>query len=76
MISALETDTDKIGCGVAMLEAGDTFALHSYEHPEIYFGLEGEGDVMIDKLLIALRSALPFSFEAMRCMAFHVPKVR
>ena len=48
LISAPETDTDKLVCGVAMLEAGDTFALHSHEHPEIYFGLEGEGDVMID----------------------------
>lgn len=48
LISVPETDTDKSVCGVAMLEAGDTFALHSHEHPEIYFGLEGEGDVMID----------------------------
>jgi mannose-6-phosphate isomerase-like protein (cupin superfamily) len=30
------------------LPAGDTFALHAHDHAEVYFGLEGEGDVMID----------------------------
>ena len=25
-----------------------TFALHAHDHAEVYFGLEGEGDVMID----------------------------
>ena len=48
LISAPDTHTDSIVCGVAMMETGDTFALHSHEHPEVYFGLEGEGDVMID----------------------------
>lgn len=48
LISAPNTDTDSIVCGVAMMAAGETFALHSHEHPEVYFGLEGEGDVMID----------------------------
>jgi quercetin dioxygenase-like cupin family protein len=31
-----------------MMATGETFALHSHAHPEVYFGLEGEGDVMID----------------------------
>ncbi len=47
-MSAPRTDTDSIVCGVAMMEAGDTFALHRHEHPEVYFGLEGEGDVLVD----------------------------
>lgn len=48
LISAPDTDTDSIVCGVAMMAAGETFALHSHAHPEVYFGLEGEGDVVID----------------------------
>jgi quercetin dioxygenase-like cupin family protein len=48
LISAPHTPTDSLVCGVAMMAAGDTFALHSHENPEIYFGLEGEGLVLID----------------------------
>lgn len=48
LISAPDTDTDSIVCGVALMAAGETFALHSHAHPEVYFGLEGEGDVVID----------------------------
>ena len=48
LISAPETATDSLVCGVAMMAAGETFALHAHEHPEVYFGLEGEGQVTID----------------------------
>lgn len=48
LVSAPGTPTDSLVCGVAMMEAGDTFALHSHDHAEVYFGLEGEGDVTID----------------------------
>ncbi|MDP3196549.1 cupin domain-containing protein [Tabrizicola sp.] len=48
LISAPETATTDIVCGVAMLAAGETFALHSHSEPEVYFGLEGTGEVMID----------------------------
>lgn len=48
LMSAPDTDTDSIVCGVATMAAGDTFALHSHAHPEVYFGLDGEGDVLID----------------------------
>lgn len=48
LVSAPQTDSDGIVCGVAMLEAGDTFPLHSHAQPEVYFGLEGTGDVLID----------------------------
>lgn len=48
LISAPATPTDSLVCGVAMMAAGETFALHSHEHPEVYFGLEGEGEVTID----------------------------
>ena len=30
------------------MAAGETFALHSHPQPEVYFGLEGKGDVLID----------------------------
>ena len=48
LVSAPETDSDAIVCGVAMLEEGDTFPLHSHPQAEVYFGMEGEGEVMID----------------------------
>lgn len=48
LISAPDTPTDSLVCGVAMMEAGDTFALHSHTHAEVYYGLEGEGEVTID----------------------------
>jgi quercetin dioxygenase-like cupin family protein len=48
LISAPDTPTDSLVCGVAMMAPGETFALHSHAHPEVYFGLEGEGEVMID----------------------------
>lgn len=48
LISAPETPTDSLVCGVAMMAAGETFALHSHPQAEVYFGLEGEGEVTID----------------------------
>ena len=48
LVSAPETDTSHIVCGVAMMAEGDTFPLHSHAEPEVYFGLEGTGEVMID----------------------------
>ncbi len=48
LFSAPHTDTDAITCGVAIMAAGDTFALHSHPQAEVYFGLEGEGEVLID----------------------------
>lgn len=48
LISAPETPTDSLVCGIAMMSAGDTFALHSHSHAEVYYGLEGEGQVTIN----------------------------
>lgn len=48
LISAPVTPTDSLVCGVALMAPGETFALHSHPQPEVYFGLEGEGEVMID----------------------------
>ena len=48
LISAPRTDSDALVCGVAMLAAGETFPLHHHPHPEVYFGLRGTGEVMID----------------------------
>jgi len=48
LISAPNTPTDSLVCGIAMMATGETFALHSHAQPEVYFGLEGEGEVMID----------------------------
>jgi quercetin dioxygenase-like cupin family protein len=48
LISAPGTPTDGLVCGIAMMSAGDTFVLHSHAHAEVYYGLEGEGEVMIN----------------------------
>lgn len=48
LISGDVTATNALVCGIAIMAAGDTFALHSHAEPELYFGLEGEVDVMID----------------------------
>jgi len=48
LMSAGLTETDSLVCGIALMDAGQTFALHSHPEPEIYFGLEGAVDVMID----------------------------
>jgi quercetin dioxygenase-like cupin family protein len=48
LVSAPRTDSNELVCGVAMMAKGDTFVLHSHPQAEVYFGLEGEGDVMID----------------------------
>ena len=48
LVSAPMTHSDGIVCGVAMLEEGETFPLHTHPQPEVYFGLEGAGEVLID----------------------------
>jgi quercetin dioxygenase-like cupin family protein len=48
LVSAPDTPTDSLVCGVAMMAAGDTFALHCHAHAEVYYGLEGEGEVTVD----------------------------
>ena len=48
LISGDVTATDTLVCGIALMAKGDIFALHSHPQPELYFGLEGEVDVMIN----------------------------
>jgi quercetin dioxygenase-like cupin family protein len=48
LFSAPATPTDSLTCGIAMMAPGETFALHSHPQAEVYFGLEGEGAVLID----------------------------
>ena len=48
LISGDATATDALVCGIAIMGAGDDFALHSHPQPEVYFGLEGAVTVQID----------------------------
>lgn len=48
LFSGDSTPTDSLVCGIATLRAGDRFALHSHPQAEVYFGLDGTGEVMID----------------------------
>lgn len=42
------TSTSGMVCGLAHLAVGEDFAAHHYANAEIYFGIEGAGQVMID----------------------------
>ena len=55
LISGDVTNTDTLVCGIAMMDKGDTFALHSHPQPELYFGLEGEVDVLINGTVLRLK---------------------
>lgn len=48
LISGDVTPTTGLVCGIAEMRAGESFALHRHAEPEVYFGLDGEGEVMID----------------------------
>lgn len=48
LISGDVTASDTLVCGIAIMGAGDTFALHSHAEPELYFGIEGEVTVQVD----------------------------
>ncbi len=48
LLSADVTPTNSLVCGIAIMDAGQTFALHFHAEPEIYFGIEGEVDVQIN----------------------------
>lgn len=48
LFSAPDTVSDEITCGVAMMAAGETFALYSQSRADVSFGLEGVGEAMID----------------------------
>ncbi len=48
LLSGDVTASDSLVCGIAIMKPGDHFALHRHAQPEVYFGLEGEGIVMID----------------------------
>lgn len=51
LISADTTPTDSLICGIAEMQTGDTFALHSHPQPEVYFGLSGAVDVSVDGII-------------------------
>ncbi len=48
LLSGDVTATNSLVCGIAIMDAGQAFALHSHAEPEVYFGIEGEVDVHID----------------------------
>lgn len=48
LISGEVTASETLVCGIAEMQPGDSFALHRHAEPEVYFGLEGEGNVLID----------------------------
>lgn len=48
LISADVTPTAGLVCGIAEMQPGETFALHRHAEPEVYFGIEGEGEVLVD----------------------------
>jgi len=49
------TDSDSITCGIAMLSPGDHFVEHRHRESELYFGIAGEVEVMVDGVAHTLR---------------------
>ena len=54
LLSAGLTQTNSLVCGIATLEIGDDFARHHHAEPEVYFGIEGSGTVMVGDVPCAL----------------------
>ncbi|RGP37722.1 cupin domain-containing protein [Pseudotabrizicola alkalilacus] len=54
LFSAGVSPTDSLTCGVAHVAKGDTFTLHSHPQAEVYFGLSGQGTVMVDGIPFVL----------------------
>jgi mannose-6-phosphate isomerase-like protein (cupin superfamily) len=50
LMSAGLTQSRSIVCGIAEIAPGEHFAIHSHAEDEVYFGLEGEGIVMVDDI--------------------------
>ncbi len=48
LFSKGETATASLVCGIADIQPGQHFALHSHPEPEVYLGLSGAGEVMIN----------------------------
>lgn len=54
LLSAKTTQTSEVVCGIAHLRKGDSFAMHHHAQAEVYFGLKGHVNVMIDGAAHAL----------------------
>ncbi len=54
LLSGDVTASNSLVCGIAIMRAGDDFALYSHPEAEVYFGLEGSVDVFIDGTLHSL----------------------
>lgn len=65
LISGEVTASEALVCGIAEMQAGETFALHRHAEPEVYFGLEGEGDVMIDGIAYRLAPGVALFIPSM-----------
>lgn len=48
LLSQGMTASDSLVCGIALMAPGEFFAFHSHPEAEVYFGIEGEGEVVID----------------------------
>lgn len=73
LVSAPWTPTNSLVCGIAMMSAGDSFALHSHAHAEVYYGLAGEAEVTIngEQHRLAPRVALFIPGGAMQGIPAH-----
>jgi len=58
LISADITPSDSLICGIAEMQTGDTFALHSHPQSEVYFGLSGAVDVHVDGVIHRLTEGM------------------
>jgi mannose-6-phosphate isomerase-like protein (cupin superfamily) len=65
LISGDVTASDRLVCGIAEMQPGESFALHRHAEPEVYFGLEGEGEVLIDGVAYAMAPGVALYIPSM-----------
>jgi mannose-6-phosphate isomerase-like protein (cupin superfamily) len=65
LISADVTPTAGLVCGIAEMQPGETFALHRHAEPEVYFGIEGEGEVLVDGVVHRLAPGVALYIPSM-----------
>ena len=70
LISGDVTATDTLVCGISIMAAGETFALHAHPQPELYFGLEGAVDVLVDGQSHRLKPGVALFIPGNACLLY------
>ena len=69
LLSGGLTPTDTMVCGIGIMSAGDTFALHSHPEAEVYFGIEGEAERHAPARVRQLQAGFDDAWERARAVS-------